>query len=162
MSKENDDQTLLKAFKDGALLVLKRPLTGDMIRQLRQHAIRKRIQNLNPNVTNKFIRGPNLANHKITNNFSRVTNLGKPVANAFPGFMKKEPIMYDGEESLSSERKSKTRLVWTPELHGKFMDAISQLGERRCVPKLIHELMGESGITRAQVSSHLQELMHFG
>ncbi|CAH1419368.1 unnamed protein product [Lactuca virosa] len=162
MSKEDDDQTLLKALKDGALLVLKRPLTGDRIRLLRQHVIRKRIQNLNnPNIIDKFRRVENLGIPNITYNFSHVPNIRNVnVANAFPWVMKKEPIMYDGDattcKSVCSKRKSKMRLVWTPELHEKFMDAIGQLGEGRCIPKLIHEQMGVPGITRAQVSSHLQ------
>ncbi|KAL4573514.1 hypothetical protein LXL04_020323 [Taraxacum kok-saghyz] len=155
MSEEDDDQTLLNAFKDGALLVLKRPFTMDRLMLLRQHAIRKRIQNINNcDGRNKF---SHVENYGILN----LKNIGNHnVQNEFPWVMKKEPIIYGGEkttcEMIRSERNSKIRLVWTPELHAKFMNAISQLGERKCAPKLIHELMGVPGITRAQISSHLQ------
>ncbi|RZC14043.1 Two-component response regulator ORR21 [Glycine soja] len=58
----------------------------------------------------------------------------------------------------SSKRQ---RIVWTDELHNKFLDAVSQLGDiNTAVPKRILELMNVPGLTREQVASHLQKYRH--
>ncbi|KAL8040906.1 hypothetical protein ABFX02_10G130500 [Erythranthe guttata] len=49
---------------------------------------------------------------------------------------------------------------WTAELHEKFMDAVRELGEGRCFPRDILELMNVPGLTRLQVASHLQKCRH--
>ncbi|XP_073145088.1 two-component response regulator ORR26-like [Henckelia pumila] len=46
---------------------------------------------------------------------------------------------------------------WTQDLHAKFMEAVRQLGEGRCFPKEILDLMNTPGLTRMQVASHLQK-----
>ena len=49
------------------------------------------------------------------------------------------------------------RLVWTPQLHKRFVDAVSHLGIRNAVPKTIMQLMNVGGLTRENVASHLQK-----
>ena len=75
------------------------------------------------------------------------------------------------------------RLVWTPQLHTRFVDAVKQLGLKNAVPKTIMQarcltltsckllygesrinsvtmsvqLMGVDGLTRENVASHLQK-----
>ncbi|KAL3643196.1 hypothetical protein CASFOL_014011 [Castilleja foliolosa] len=56
--------------------------------------------------------------------------------------------------------KPKMCTEWTSELHEKFMAAVQQLGEGRCFPKDILELMNVPGLTRMQVASHLQKCRH--
>ncbi|XP_047331972.1 two-component response regulator ORR24-like [Impatiens glandulifera] len=53
--------------------------------------------------------------------------------------------------------KKKTCTAWTEELHAKFIAAIDELGEGRCYPKEILQLMNVKGLTRMQVASHLQK-----
>nr|GMD46968.1 two-component response regulator ARR14-like [Ipomoea batatas] len=56
-----------------------------------------------------------------------------------------------------SRVKRKTCTEWTVDLHEKFMSAVHQLGDGRCYPKEILELMNVPGLTRMQVASHLQK-----
>eukprot|EP00878_Enallax_costatus_P035623 GHUV01039804.1.p1 GENE.GHUV01039804.1~~GHUV01039804.1.p1 ORF type:complete len:217 (+),score=96.17 GHUV01039804.1:1-651(+) len=49
------------------------------------------------------------------------------------------------------------RLVWTPELHKVFEEAVQKLGVDKAVPKTIMQMMKVEGLTRENVASHLQK-----
>lgn len=49
------------------------------------------------------------------------------------------------------------RLVWTPQLHKRFVDAVAHLGIKKAVPKTIMQHMCVDGLTRENVASHLQK-----
>ncbi|KAL5973392.1 PHO85 cyclin-1 [Asimina triloba] len=49
------------------------------------------------------------------------------------------------------------RLVWTPQLHKRFIDVVSHLGVKNAFPKTIMQLMNVEGLTRENVASHLQK-----
>ncbi|CAO2195228.1 unnamed protein product [Urochloa humidicola] len=51
----------------------------------------------------------------------------------------------------------KARMVWTPELHHRFVEAVAHLGDKGAVPKAIVRLMNVDGLTRENVASHLQK-----
>eukprot|EP00897_Mesotaenium_endlicherianum_P009812 jgi/Mesen1/885/ME000115S00001 len=51
----------------------------------------------------------------------------------------------------------KPRLIWTAELHSRFMNAVNHLGVKNAVPKTILQLMNVEGMTRENVASHLQK-----
>ncbi|KAH9795004.1 putative two-component response regulator-like APRR6 [Citrus sinensis] len=54
------------------------------------------------------------------------------------------------------KKKRKPRIVWTSELHLKFIEAVSSLGDIKARPKLILQKMNVPGLTQRQVASHLQ------
>lgn len=66
-----------------------------------------------------------------------------------------------GLENSNDESAARTlkrpRLVWTPQLHKRFVEAVSQLGLKNAVPKTIMLLMNVEGLTRENVASHLQK-----
>ncbi|KAL1830268.1 hypothetical protein ACET3Z_008680 [Daucus carota] len=62
----------------------------------------------------------------------------------------------DGDQDDSHVQK-RTRVIWTSEMHRKFVEAIAQLGEDRAFPKKILEEMNEPGLTKENVASHLQK-----
>ena len=69
-----------------------------------------------------------------------------------------EKRVSDGEKEATSGRATKKRrLVWTPELHVRFMSAVNHLGIANAVPKTILQLMNVEGMTRENVASHLQK-----
>lgn len=62
------------------------------------------------------------------------------------------------ESSAAAERAVKRpRLVWTPQLHKRFVDVVGHLGIKNAVPKTIMQLMNVEGLTRENVASHLQK-----
>lgn len=62
-----------------------------------------------------------------------------------------------GGNSKESKSGKKARLIWTPELHARFLNAVNHLGVKNAVPKTILQLMNVEGMTRENVASHLQK-----
>ncbi|KAM1201222.1 hypothetical protein FF1_017517 [Malus domestica] len=70
----------------------------------------------------------------------------------------------DEEEEHENEELSyqkKPRVVWSRELHQKFVAAVDQLGYDKAVPKKILDLMNVEGLTRENVASHLQKFRQY-
>ncbi|KAL0285405.1 UNVERIFIED_CONTAM: Two-component response regulator ORR22 [Sesamum angustifolium] len=65
----------------------------------------------------------------------------------------------NGNESEDPATQKKPRVVWSIELHRKFVAAVNQLGIEKAVPKRILDLMNVEGLTRENVASHLQALI---
>ncbi|KAG0462279.1 hypothetical protein HPP92_020755 [Vanilla planifolia] len=64
-------------------------------------------------------------------------------------------------EDNSTRTSKRPRMVWTPQLHKRFMDVVSHLGIKNAVPKTIMQLMNVEGLTRENVASHLQKYRLF-
>ncbi|XP_047331688.1 transcription factor PCL1-like [Impatiens glandulifera] len=71
----------------------------------------------------------------------------------------------DGSESMKRRKirrmNDRSRLIWTSELHKRFVDVVAQLGIKEAVPMTIMKLMNEECLTRKNVSSHLQKYRIF-
>lgn len=61
------------------------------------------------------------------------------------------------ESSAAARAVKRPRLVWTPQLHKRFVDVVGHLGIKNAVPKTIMQLMNVEGLTRENVASHLQK-----
>lgn len=62
-----------------------------------------------------------------------------------------------GDDPSSRAAVKRPRLVWTPQLHKRFVDVVAHLGIKNAVPKTIMQLMNVEGLTRENVASHLQK-----
>ncbi|XP_075514655.1 transcription factor PCL1-like [Primulina tabacum] len=58
---------------------------------------------------------------------------------------------------VSEKAVKKSRLVWTPQLHKRFVEVAVHLGLKNAMPKTIMQLMNVEGLTRENVASHLQK-----
>ncbi|PHT80224.1 Transcription factor LUX [Capsicum annuum] len=70
----------------------------------------------------------------------------------------------DADSALCSEKfetVKRPRLVWTPQLHKRFIEVVAHLGIKNAVPKTIMQLMNVGGLTRENVASHLQKYRLF-
>ncbi|XP_024385665.1 uncharacterized protein [Physcomitrium patens] len=63
----------------------------------------------------------------------------------------------NSNEEANARTLKRPRLVWTPQLHKRFVDAVGHLGIKNAVPKTIMQLMNVEGLTRENVASHLQK-----
>ncbi|KAK7286659.1 hypothetical protein RJT34_21814 [Clitoria ternatea] len=90
-----------------------------------------------------------------------------PISNPSPPNPSQQPTSTDFADSgelgsgTAGEEPARTlkrpRLVWTPQLHKRFVDAVAHLGIKNAVPKTIMQLMSVDGLTRENVASHLQK-----
>jgi SHAQKYF class myb-like DNA-binding protein len=66
--------------------------------------------------------------------------------------------MNGGDMVPLSPADPKPRLRWTPELHERFVDAVTQLGGAdKATPKSVMRMMGVKGLTLYHLKSHLQK-----
>ncbi|KAL8055949.1 hypothetical protein ABFX02_04G088400 [Erythranthe guttata] len=63
----------------------------------------------------------------------------------------------DDQSTAGGKALKRPRLVWTPQLHRRFVDVVAHLGLKNAVPKTIMQLMNVEGLTRENVASHLQK-----
>ncbi|KAM0889067.1 hypothetical protein ACQ4PT_027934 [Festuca glaucescens] len=61
------------------------------------------------------------------------------------------------ESAREKTAAKRARLVWTPQLHKRFVDVVAHLGIKQAVPKSIMQLMNVEGLSRENVASHLQK-----
>ncbi|RWW66118.1 hypothetical protein BHE74_00026564 [Ensete ventricosum] len=67
------------------------------------------------------------------------------------------PPPENSNDDHSARTLKRPRLVWTPQLHKRFVDVVAHLGIKNAVPKTIMQLMNVEGLTRENVASHLQK-----
>ncbi|GMI88954.1 PHYTOCLOCK 1, LUX ARRHYTHMO [Hibiscus trionum] len=63
----------------------------------------------------------------------------------------------ENSDDPSGRTLKRQRLVWTAQLHKRFVDVVAHLGIKNAVPKTIMQLMNVEGLTRENVASHLQK-----
>ncbi|KAL3653189.1 PHO85 cyclin-1 [Castilleja foliolosa] len=63
----------------------------------------------------------------------------------------------DDQSTSAAKNLKRPRLVWTPQLHKRFVEVVAHLGLKNAVPKTIMQLMNVEGLTRENVASHLQK-----
>ncbi|XP_059295646.1 two-component response regulator ORR21-like [Lycium ferocissimum] len=172
---EHDEFLAKKALEDGAYLYLKKPLDEEIVQYLWQFALREKIkreksrERLEENEDhtnvgdaddigdNNIVVDEEQAGEKNIRNTEEQSNKYKL---RIKRGRKRAKQINEGESQSSAINKIVRRKVctkWTVDLHAKFMDAMQQLGDGRCYPKEILEVMNVPGLTRMQVASHLQK-----
>ncbi|CAM8967130.1 unnamed protein product [Rhodiola kirilowii] len=66
-----------------------------------------------------------------------------------------------GDDQSSARALKRPRLVWTPQLHKRFVEVVIHLGINNAVPKTVMQMMNVDGLTRENVASHLQKYRLF-
>ncbi|XP_043717940.1 two-component response regulator ARR10-like [Telopea speciosissima] len=120
MSVNDDKNMVMKGIKHGARDYLIKPIRKEEIQNIWQHVIRKNLFQPNESFFKKEIADQNSKSTKRQRAESK----------------EKENILNNDSGEDSSTNK-KQRVVWTPKLHKKFIDAVQEIGvdSKYCLSK---------------------------
>ncbi|KAG8365569.1 hypothetical protein BUALT_Bualt18G0119100 [Buddleja alternifolia] len=156
LSSHSDKELIMKGITHGACDYLIKPVRIEELNKIWQHVARRKKLNFNKRKTSEKSDGEAEALQEELN----VDHNNKP--NKKRKEENNEESNEDDEkrqhfDQVSSTNNKKTRLVWTRELHHKFVEAVNRLGVEKAVPKRILEIMNDKRLSRENVASHLQK-----
>lgn len=153
LSANGETQTVMKGITHGACDYLLKPVRLEQLKTIWQHVIRR---NTKPRGSDNDDAGQKAQNGEGEN--------GGANRNKRQSRRDRDENGDDGDDSDDnsnengdSSSQKKPRVVWSVELHRKFVAAVNQLGIDKAVPKKILDLMNVENITRENVASHLQK-----
>lgn len=152
LSANGDPKLVMKGITHGACDYLLKPVRIEELKNIWQHVIRRKKFDPKDRMNSGNQDRPDSEN-------------GEEAADPNGKFNKKRKDQnYNedddqdyGQENDDSSTQKKPRVVWSVELHRKFVNAVNQLGIDKAVPKKILDLMNVEKLTRENVASHLQK-----
>nr|GLL32671.1 two-component response regulator ARR11 isoform X2 [Ipomoea trifida] len=149
MSVDGETSRVMKGVQHGACDYLLKPIRMKELRNIWQHVVRKRMQE-----------SRDIENHEGDQFDEAWMFNGIELQSG----KKRKDFDYKFDERETSDSKSgdpssvkKPRVVWTVDLHQKFVKAVNHIGFDKVGPKKILDLMGVPWLTRENVASHLQK-----
>ncbi|KAG2308293.1 hypothetical protein Bca52824_028041 [Brassica carinata] len=151
LSAHSDPKYVMKGVTHGACDYLLKPVRIEELKNIWQHVVRSRFdKNRGSNNGDKKDGSGN--NEGVANSDP---NNGRANRKRKDQYNEDEDEERDDNDDPSSQKKP--RVVWTVELHKKFVAAVNQLGFEKAMPKKILDLMNVEKLTRENVASHLQK-----
>ncbi|KAL0407610.1 UNVERIFIED_CONTAM: Two-component response regulator ORR22 [Sesamum radiatum] len=153
LSSYGDKELVMKGITHGACAYLLKPVRIQELKIIWQHVVRRKKLDYKAWRTSdkaQYESGELQEEFKVTKNVDHNVLSNK----------KRKDQTNDEEKGQGCEdfpTKKKSRLVWTPQRHHKFVAAVNKLGLDKAVPKKILELMNIEKLTRENVASHLQK-----
>ncbi|KAL5698866.1 hypothetical protein ACHQM5_029847 [Ranunculus cassubicifolius] len=159
LSGNGDPKNVMKGITHGACDYLLKPVRIEELKNIWQHVVRKKKREPKgpSNSDNSEKPRPGVSEGGQA---SSVAGNGMKLNRKRKDQDEDEDDDEDFEESGQDDDPSaqkKPRVVWSVELHRKFVAAVNQLGIDKAVPKKILDLMNVDRLTRENVASHLQK-----
>lgn len=161
LSANSDRKLVMKGITHGACDYLVKPVRLEELKNIWQHVIRrKKVEPKNHDKSNDQDKahqggGEGERGSQLSGNADQNGKVNK----------KRKDDEYESDETGNDDddpaTQKKPRVVWSIELHNKFVSAVGQLGLEKAVPKRILDLMNVEGLTRENVASHLQKYRLF-
>ncbi|KAL5996283.1 hypothetical protein ACLOJK_026357 [Asimina triloba] len=156
MSADDGKDVVMKGVTHGACDYLIKPVRIEAIKNIWQHVIRKRRNELKElEHSGSLDENDRQRKQSEDADYASSVNEGNWKHSKRRKDGKDEDD--DGEDREDSSTLKKPRVVWSVDLHQQFVAAVKQLGIDKAVPKKILELMNVPGLTRENVASHLQK-----
>ncbi|KAI3771828.1 hypothetical protein L6452_02997 [Arctium lappa] len=148
LSGNSDPKLVMKGITHGACDYLVKPVRLEELRNIWQHVIRRKVESKPQSKSNnnheKSSQGNEGGDQNVKLNRKRKDE--------------DEDVEENGHESDDDpSSQKKPRVVWSIDLHRKFVAAVDQLGNEKAMPRRILDLMNVDGLTRENVASHLQK-----
>lgn len=151
LSGNSDPKLVMKGITHGACDYLVKPVRLEELRNIWQHVIRKKVESKSQSKSNNNQEKPN-------NEGGQEAGSGDPNGKLNRKRKDEDEDVDDNDnEDDDPSTQKKPRVVWSIDLHRKFVAAVNQLGIEKAVPKRILDLMNVEGLTRENVASHLQK-----
>ncbi|CAN0838487.1 Two-component response regulator ORR24 [Linum grandiflorum] len=170
VSSHSENEKVYKGVTHGAVDYLLKPVRMEEVKNIWQHVVRRRM-NVKTNMTTKSSSPEEAASNEDDNSGPNIN--GAPSSGSFDPNAKSNKKRKDNnegegvdgdsdddngrDENEDSGTHKKARVVWSFELHQKFVNAVHQIGYHKAVPKKILDTMDVEGLTRENVASHLQK-----
>ncbi|CAN8326871.1 unnamed protein product [Cochlearia groenlandica] len=139
LSAHSDPKYVMKGVKHGACNYLLKPVRIEELKNIWQHVVRK----------------SKLKQKKDKNGCESCDQNGvKENRKRKDQFEEEEERVNENDDPTAQK---KPRVLWTRELHNKFLVAVDHLGVENAAPKKILDLMNVDKLTRENVASHLQK-----
>ncbi|XP_057959481.1 two-component response regulator ARR12-like [Malania oleifera] len=159
LSANGDTKLVMKGITHGACDYLLKPVRIEELKNIWQHVVRRRkfdsrdqnnseVHNKPYNATGEAVPGSTCTENSDSKFNKRRKDLNEDENE------ERDENEHDNEDP---SMQKKPRVVWSVELHRKFVAAVNQLGIDKAVPKKILDLMNVEKLTRENVASHLQK-----
>lgn len=154
MSVDGETSRVMKGVQHGACDYLLKPIRMKELRNIWQHVFRKRIHEVRDIEFHEGFDEIHLMKNGSDLSEERRLHSG---TDSFSGKKRKDAERHDDRECNDPSSVKKARVVWTVDLHQKFVNAVNQIGFDKVGPKKILDLMGVPWLMRENVASHLQK-----
>ncbi|KAG2707980.1 hypothetical protein I3843_05G156000 [Carya illinoinensis] len=155
MSVDGETSRVMKGVQHGACDYLLKPIRMKELRNIWQHVFRKKIHEIRDIEGHESFEGI-----QISRNGSDLSDDGHMFCGEDMTSIKKRKDFdnkYDEKDLGDHSSSKKHRVVWSVDLHQKFVKAVNQIGFDKVGPKKILDLMNVPWLTRENVASHLQK-----
>ncbi|XP_030496488.2 two-component response regulator ARR11 [Cannabis sativa] len=154
MSVDGETSRVMKGVQHGACDYLLKPIRMKELKNIWQHVFRKKIHEIRDIESHESIESimtRNTSDHSDDGHFLSMED--------FSSVKKRKDIdnKHDEKDYGDSSSAKKARVVWSVDLHQKFVKAVNQIGFDKVGPKKILDLMNVPWLTRENVASHLQK-----
>ncbi|KAL0545406.1 hypothetical protein IC582_015288 [Cucumis melo] len=152
LSANGDPKLVMKGITHGACDYLLKPVRIEELKNIWQHVIRRKKFDPKDRMNSGNQDRPDSENGEESADLNGKFNKKRKDQN----YNEDDDQDY-GQDNDDSSTQKKPRVVWSVELHRKFVNAVNQLGIDKAVPKKILDLMNVEKLTRENVASHLQK-----
>lgn len=155
MSVDGETSRVMKGVQHGACDYLLKPIRMKELRNIWQHVYRKRVHE----VKNMEIHDINDDIHFLRSGFEHFDDRLFMTTIEMTSLRKRKDVDTRdfSDQELNDSSTKKARVVWSVDLHQKFVNAVNQIGFDKVGPKKILDLMNVPGLTRENIASHLQK-----
>lgn len=154
MSVDGETSRVMKGVQHGACDYLLKPIRMKELRNIWQHVFRKKIHEVRDIESFESIEDIQfMRNGSDLSDDGLLLNGGDHL---LPLKKRKDVDNKQEDKEFGESNVKKARVVWSIDLHQKFVKAVHQIGFDKVGPKKILDLMNVPWLTRENVASHLQ------
>ncbi|KAL7197009.1 hypothetical protein ACSBR1_036926 [Camellia fascicularis] len=155
MSVDGETSRVMRGVQHGACDYLLKPIRMKELRNIWQHVFRKRIHEVRDIEGHEGYEETQMMRHGSDQSDDGQLFGGGDLTS---GKKRKDAEnRHDDKDFVDPSSVKKARVVWTVDLHQKFVKAVNQIGFDKVGPKKILDLMNVPWLTRENVASHLQK-----